>query len=253
MLGESQGRGCLPSGLHQVRGWHSQLMWSFRASCAHSSAAQLGEPEDTYRLRVLSPGKFVGVNGEVEVAATSGAWSQVATGRGGESFLRFFIDFPDGASRNDVELPTGRVFFTNGCWIGQELELAQTAVEQLQEELAELEAAPVFSEGANPLQKIFELPKAVNRDEKQRPCQGKTSSSRRIAARPKRGRRLSGSTWPKGWQGWRSQREAAEGTGRGVLHFGQVQHVAHRGGRGAVVVTSWLGRRRQVFENSIGS
>ena len=134
--------------------------------CTQFSERMLGEPEDTYRLRVLSPGKFVGVNGEVEVAATSGAWSQVATGRGGESFLRFFIDFPDGAFRNDVELPTGRVFFTNGCWIGEELELAQTAVEQLQEELAELEAAPVFSEGANPLQKIFELPKAVNRDEK---------------------------------------------------------------------------------------
>mmetsp|Transcript_12211 Transcript_12211/g.18618 ORF Transcript_12211/g.18618 Transcript_12211/m.18618 type:complete len:193 (+) Transcript_12211:3-581(+) len=30
--------------------------------------------------------------------------------------FRFFLDFPKGATRNDVELPAERVFFTSCCW-----------------------------------------------------------------------------------------------------------------------------------------
>ena len=90
----------------------------FQDEQCHSSASDVGEPEDTI-LRVLSPGKFVGVNGAVEVAATSGAWSQAATGR---IVLPALLHRLSGRCvLNDVELPTGRVFFTNGCWTGQSL------------------------------------------------------------------------------------------------------------------------------------
>ena len=34
----------------------------------------------------------------------------------GASQLRFFVDFPAEASRNDVTLPAGRVFFSTTCW-----------------------------------------------------------------------------------------------------------------------------------------
>lgn len=72
----------------------------------------IGAPEDSYRLRVLSSGKYTGASGEKEVyALPHGVWSVMETG---PFFyrLRFYLDFPDGAIRNDVELPAGRVFFT---------------------------------------------------------------------------------------------------------------------------------------------
>jgi hypothetical protein len=134
--------------------------------CTQFSDDLLGPPKDTYRCQVLAPGKFVGANGEQLVRATNGAWSETASGRGGEYFLRFFVDIPEGAARNDVELPAGRLFFTTGYWDAQELELAQTAVEQLQSELSELEAIPIFEDGGNVLQKALEIRRAVTRDER---------------------------------------------------------------------------------------
>ena len=96
--------------------------------CPGVGEARLGEAEEMYRLRVVTPGKFVGADGEVEVpAAPDGAWSQTTTSRSGEYRLRFFVDFPDGAARRDVELPAGRIFFTTACYIDAELELAQMA------------------------------------------------------------------------------------------------------------------------------
>ena len=76
----------------------------------------LGEAAGTNRLRVLRPGSFVGAAGEVSVATANGAWRETPTGAGGEAQLRFFLDFPQEATRNDVTLPAGRLFFTTGCW-----------------------------------------------------------------------------------------------------------------------------------------
>ena len=61
-------------------------------------------------------GSFVGPRGEVTVNADGGAWSTLPTGREGEYILRFFVDFPDEATRNDVTLPKGRVYFSGVCW-----------------------------------------------------------------------------------------------------------------------------------------
>jgi len=61
-------------------------------------------------------GSFVGLAGEVVVAAKGGAWNVLPSGRPGESLVRFFIDFPEGATRNDVSLPAGRVFFNCASW-----------------------------------------------------------------------------------------------------------------------------------------
>ena len=44
------------------------------------------------------------------------------------------------AQRNDVTLPAGRVFFTTGVWVDEELDLAERAVAQLQQEVDDLEA-----------------------------------------------------------------------------------------------------------------
>lgn len=66
-------------------------------------------------------GSFVGPQGEVVVKATGGAWKASPSGRAdGESLIRFFVDFPEGATRNDVTLPAGRVFFSCSCWDSEE-------------------------------------------------------------------------------------------------------------------------------------
>ena len=63
------------------------------------------------RLR-CDGGSFVGAQGEVKVQPTGGAWIAKATGQPGVSSLRFYVDFPEEARRNDVTLPAGRVFFS---------------------------------------------------------------------------------------------------------------------------------------------
>ena len=50
-----------------------------------------------------------------------GCWTTLLTterraDRGGEAKLCFFLNFPEGASRNDVTLPAGRIFFSGVCF-----------------------------------------------------------------------------------------------------------------------------------------
>lgn len=75
------------------------------------------------KLAVLdNNARFVGPEGEVIVNVQGGGWASLPlTERKGDygegaSKLRFFLDFPDGASRNDVRLPAGRVFFSGLCF-----------------------------------------------------------------------------------------------------------------------------------------
>jgi len=60
-------------------------------------------------------GSFVGQAGTVRVEPTGGAWSVKPTRQPGVGELRFFLDFPTEAARNDVTLPAGRVFFSGTC------------------------------------------------------------------------------------------------------------------------------------------
>ena len=61
-------------------------------------------------------GSFVGPKGTVDVPVEGGGWTTSRTSRRGESRIRFFLDFPEGASRNDVDIPKGRVFFSSACF-----------------------------------------------------------------------------------------------------------------------------------------
>ena len=63
-------------------------------------------------------GSFVGPGGTVTVACDGGGWWAAPTGRPGEQSLRFFLDFPEGAERNDVSIPPGRVFFSSALLNG---------------------------------------------------------------------------------------------------------------------------------------
>ena len=66
----------------------------------------LGPQEDAYRVRVLTTGTC----GDDEVLAMDGAWSRVSKkGRGPTEYrLRFFLEFPNGARRGDVDLGEDR-------------------------------------------------------------------------------------------------------------------------------------------------
>lgn len=80
-------------------------------------------------------GSFIGPQGEEIVEATGGAWSAQPTGQCGENLFRFYIDFPREASRNDVTLPSGRVYFSSACWNVEERMVAQAEADALKEEI----------------------------------------------------------------------------------------------------------------------
>jgi hypothetical protein len=130
----------------------------------------LGSADEMRRLRVLQPApKFVGAQGEESVLATDGAWVATPTGRNGEHLLRFWLDFPSGAARNDVTLPAGRVFFTNGCWEAQQLDVAEKTLLELREEIETLDQVSMAEpSGGNIMQRASALRAAVLRSDQRR-------------------------------------------------------------------------------------
>jgi len=78
-------------------------------------------------------GSFVGFEGKVVVAAEGGAWSVLPSPQPGKSILRFFIDFPQGAARNDVSIPAGRVFFSCSVWDSEKRRAAAGAEDEVVE------------------------------------------------------------------------------------------------------------------------
>mgnify|MGYP006142217561 CR=1 FL=1 len=112
-------------------------------------AAREADMSDSKRV-LSSPGRFIGAQGEVAVNVTAGAWATWPTGRCGEHRLRFYLDFGEGAQRNDVVIPEGRVYFDSACWDRDELLAAEADEASLGSELewllsesyeADLEAA----------------------------------------------------------------------------------------------------------------
>lgn len=100
-------------------------------------AAREAGVSDSKRV-ISSPGRFIGAQGEVTVNVTAGAWATWPTGRCGEHRLRFYLDFGEGAQRNDVSIPAGRVFFDTACWDQEELHAAEADEALLEAELEQL-------------------------------------------------------------------------------------------------------------------
>ena len=114
----------------------------------------LGRGGVVKRLQVVnSGGTFIGKAGEEFVECVGGAW--VATPRDvcGESIVRFFIDFPGGATRNDVSIPAGRVIFSTSCWDGAEMAAASADAAKLEQELEEIRTS---SDGASGEQNLLQ-------------------------------------------------------------------------------------------------
>ena len=108
----------------------------------------------------------MGVGGKVTVPVRGGAWAiQPPRPPQKPALLRFWLEFPEEAKRNDVTLPPGRVFFTAPVWQEIELERGAEARKEAREryEEAETKSAELADEAvkANPLAKIFGLRKQV--------------------------------------------------------------------------------------------
>lgn len=64
---------------------------------------------------------FVSAKGQEVVKVLPGAYAcQIQGLASGQYKLYFFLDFPEGAVRNDVQLPAERIYFLGSCWIGDE-------------------------------------------------------------------------------------------------------------------------------------
>lgn len=60
---------------------------------------------------------FTSAQGQETVKVFPGAYScQIQSPETQQHSLRFFLDFPNGASRNDVVLPAERIYFMTSCW-----------------------------------------------------------------------------------------------------------------------------------------
>lgn len=84
----------------------------------------------------LNEPTFVSTSGTQTIKVTEGAYAGELQNPQSQLYgFRFFLDFPEGAVRNDVELPAERIFFLSTCWIQNEHAFARA-----QERYSELEA-----------------------------------------------------------------------------------------------------------------
>ena len=66
----------------------------------------------------LNEPTFVSTKGQENVKVTAGAYGyELQQVEAQQYSFRFFLDFPDGAVRNDVQLPAERIYFMSSCWI----------------------------------------------------------------------------------------------------------------------------------------
>ncbi len=99
----------------------------------------------------LNDPTFVSTKGTQTIVVKEGAYAGELQSPQAQLYgFRFFLDFPEGAVRNDVELPAERIYFLSSCWIENEagferalerhnglqkdLEIVQTQIQSLQED-----------------------------------------------------------------------------------------------------------------------
>ena len=121
-------------------------------------------------VEALNEPQFVSANGIQTIAVEDGAYGCSLQSVESRQFaLRFFMDFPEGAKRNDVELPAERVYFLSSCWLSpddenalnrarkreekltQEIDLTEARIDKINSQ--ELESNPI----GNVIQRAFNL------------------------------------------------------------------------------------------------
>ena len=136
------------------------LQIQYRKELSDENERLLGEGE-TRILQPLGTPTFVSSLGEQKVAVSQGGWSvtQTEEDNGFWAALRLFLDFPEGAARNDVTLPAERVFFTTAFWMeGENLVKAKREFDTTKSKIVELESemrALTERMKSGPLQKLL--------------------------------------------------------------------------------------------------
>jgi len=124
-------------------------------------------PSSSFLVQPLNEPSFVSVNGQETVKVTPGRFSCQLDPQTEQYSFRFFLDFPEGAVRNDVTLPAERIYFMTACWnedddvIGRAKRFKDHIVRSLQQinsEIEEMEQHPIGSlQKALGLRKYFVL------------------------------------------------------------------------------------------------
>jgi hypothetical protein len=120
------------------------LELQFRENESNDKERLLGPPSSQLMMKPLTEPSFVNKEGQKKVPVEEGAYclyrQQQQEEEGPKMDFRFFLDFPEGAQRNDVTLPAERVFFTSTCWLDDD-ELAKMNVvrQETQHELKQLQ------------------------------------------------------------------------------------------------------------------
>ena len=98
------------------------------------------QPPATVRaVEPLNDPTFISTAGQQVIKVTEGAYGCELQNLSSQQYgFRFFLDFPDGAVRNDVTLPAERIYFMSSCWIKNEpsLQRAQLRYNELEQNLA---------------------------------------------------------------------------------------------------------------------
>ena len=90
----------------------------------------------------LNEPTFISTTGTETIKVTEGAYAGELQDPQSQLYgFRFFLDFPEGAVRNDVELPAERVYFLSSCWIQNEyaFQQAQERYNEFEESLEEIQ------------------------------------------------------------------------------------------------------------------
>jgi hypothetical protein len=87
----------------------------------------LGEARTIRSVVPLNEPSFISIKGREAIKVLPGAYGCEIQSLEAQHYLfRFFLDFPEGAVRNDVNLPAERIYFLTSCWIKNDRVLERT-------------------------------------------------------------------------------------------------------------------------------
>jgi hypothetical protein len=129
-----------------------------------------------YIIDPLNEPSFISSKGKEMVKILPGAYGcSVQSIESQQYALRFFVDCPDGAVRNDVELPAERIYFLSSCWNVQDASILERAkrrqsklecsIEEITQQLEELDSE-MNSSNNNLFQKAIKFRESVSLVEK---------------------------------------------------------------------------------------
>jgi hypothetical protein len=89
----------------------------------------------TQTILPLNEPSFISVSGSEFIDVKPGAYGCQIQDRDSEQYaLRWHLDFPNGARRNDVELPAERIYFLSRCWLPSSTDESMLALENARKE-----------------------------------------------------------------------------------------------------------------------